>query len=320
MHLPNNTEQGFDAFRRQRQRVRAKMGPQSSVLGYENQALRELEQVEAREVREQQLTREVHDFFAAATRQAAAIVEKVSQHAEAEAGERVAGEVESFLMDALTRMNRFINAVVYRGAGQNIAEQQLEPDVHNLVGRELDEFRAEGNTETGNSHIGQDPFAIDVEDVQAEFRAVFDRPSDDEKAQPIEDHLVAEVEDDEHAQVSERFDGYEEQEGEFTEYCEPEELDVEAVEPPPAPPQRRPPTRAKQAPQPPAERAPAPSQQPQRRAKQQVGLGKELADEQEQLEQFKNALKALVRQGVMQKDEARAAWMARLETMSRRNP
>ena len=68
----------FDAFRRDRKKVRAMLGPQNSVLGYENQALRELEQVEAREVREQQLSREVHDFFAEATKQAASIVEKVS--------------------------------------------------------------------------------------------------------------------------------------------------------------------------------------------------------------------------------------------------
>src|SRR5690606_2533202 len=76
MQPRNNTDQ-FDAFRSERKRVRAKLGPQTSVLGYENNALRELEKVEAREVRDQQLTREVHDFFAAATRQAAAIVEKV---------------------------------------------------------------------------------------------------------------------------------------------------------------------------------------------------------------------------------------------------
>jgi hypothetical protein len=38
------------------------------------------------------------------------------------------------------------------------------------------------------------------------------------------------------------------------------------------------------------------------------------AQEQE-LERFKGTLKALVRQGVMNKDEARAAWQARLATM-----
>jgi hypothetical protein len=33
------------------------------------------------------------------------------------------------------------------------------------------------------------------------------------------------------------------------------------------------------------------------------------------LERFKGALKALVRQGVMSRDEARAAWQARLQAL-----
>ena len=38
---------------------------------------------------------------------------------------------------------------------------------------------------------------------------------------------------------------------------------------------------------------------------------------EEELEQFKGALKALVRQGVMKRDEAQAAWSARLKSCRR---
>src|SRR5690606_28484986 len=116
----------------------------TSVLGYENNALRELEKVEAREVRDQQLTREVHDFFAAATRQAAAIVEKVSLDAEEQATERMQGEVEGFLIDTLSRMNGFIMTVMQKRRNGNVAETHVEPDLKHLVGPELDEFRYEG--------------------------------------------------------------------------------------------------------------------------------------------------------------------------------
>jgi hypothetical protein len=38
---------------------------------------------------------------------------------------------------------------------------------------------------------------------------------------------------------------------------------------------------------------------------------------EQELETFKNALKALVRQGIMQRDEAKAAWNARLVALGR---
>lgn len=263
----------FDAFRRDRKKVKAKLGPQSSVLGYENHALRELEQVEAREVREQQLSREVHDFFAAATKQAASIVEKVSHDAEQEADTRLQVEMHSFLMDALSRMNNFVVSAMNKRQDVNIAETRVEPDLKHLVGPELDEFRYEGSPEARDAHIGQDPFATTVEDVQAEFRQVMsDMDEVEPSAAPIEDHLVAETV-------------------------------AEAV--------------AEAAPEEPV----APEEPPQAELAEEVA--EEIVDEEpepsieEQLETFKSALKALVRQGVMQREEARAAWNARLVALGR---
>lgn len=258
----------FDAFRRDRKKVRAKLGPQNSVLGYENQALRELEQVEAREVREQQLSREVHDFFAEATKQAASIVEKVSLDAEQEADTRLQSEMQSFLMESLTRMNNFVVSTMNRRQNVNVAEAQVEPDLKHIVGPDLDGFRYEGTPEARDAHIGQDPFATAVEDVQAEFRQVISEMEGLEpEAAPIEDHLVAEaMEEAPVAEVAEE-PPVEEAHG---------ELAAEMIE----------------------DDEPAPSVE-------------------EELETFKNALKALVRQGVMQREEARAAWNARLVALGR---
>lgn len=269
MHLRSNDQ--FDNFRKERQRMRAKLGPAPSALGYENKALRELEEVEAKEVLEQRLTREVHEFFASATRQAAGIVEKVSRDAEEEAGHRVEQEMESFLIDALSRMNSFVVTVLQQRRPP-VASTEMEPRVARIVGDSLDEFRWEGTAELGDKHIGQDPFDTDVEDVRREFRAqVGEQVADAEQSLPMDEHLVASVQEEQPDELSEAdqavTDAVPDADGE-TETC--------AGEPPPQP-----------APPPAAE-----------------------------LERFKSALKALVLQGTMSREEAKAAWQTRLKSLN----
>ena len=302
MQPPKNTDQ-FDAFRRERKRVQAKMGPQASVLGYENNALRELEQVEAKEIRDQQLTREVHDFFAAATRQAAAIVERVSHDAETQASERMQGEVEGFLIDTLSRMNGFIMTVMQKRRNVNVAEAHVEPDVKHLVGPELDEFRYEGTPEVRDAHIGQDPFATPLDDVRREFLAVVaDMDGEHHPAESIDDHLVAEMTEDPADQDEMPESGYAE--------SEDSEPDYEAAASGDA---------AQGSLQDEAEDESAAAQL----SEQEEDAHRAMLDEEplptvaEELETFKGALKALVRQGVMQREEARAAWNARLASLGR---
>jgi hypothetical protein len=278
----SHSDQGFDDFRRERKRVRAKLGPQASVLGYENQALRELEQVEAAEVRDQQLTREVHDFFAEATKQAAAIVNKVATQAKVEVGERLEGEVESFLIDTLSRMNRFVVTVMQQRHNPSVAEAQVEPHVGHIVGEGLDEFRWEGTTETRDAHIGQDPFETDLEEVQREFRAVVGEMVHAEPVASMEEHMVAQTADDDDA--ADRYG---------SEAPDDEQADEQAHAP-----------TAKTA-------APAATKAG---ADDTEDGPRDIAAE---LESFKGALKALVRQRVMQREEARAAWNARLAALGR---
>ena len=81
--MQGRNTKGFEDFRWERKRSQTKRPPPPNPLGFPaNDALKELEKVEAKEVLDQQLTREVHDFFAAATRQAAGIVERVARDAE----------------------------------------------------------------------------------------------------------------------------------------------------------------------------------------------------------------------------------------------
>ena len=291
MSVRNYSDQGFDDYRRERQRMRAKIGPQPSALGYENNALRELEQVEAQEVRDQQLTREVHEFFATATRQAAAIVEKVSRDAQQEAGQRVEQEMESFLIDSLARMNNFVLAVLQQRRN-GVAETQMEPKIGNLAGASLDEFRWSGTAEGADKHIGQDPFATAVDDVRREFRAQVGETGTEGPAVavPIDQHLVAAVTDPvpDPEVASPPVRGA----GKAAVAAEPQ------LPSPPAPVTRS--TTAKAA-----------TPMPEAAAGAQSAEG----DANAELERFKGALKALVRQGVMSREEARAAWQARLQAL-----
>ena len=291
MTVRNFSDQGFEDFRKQRKRMLAKLGPQGPAAGYENQALRELEQVEAREVREQQLTREVHDFFQAATKQAASIVDRVARDVQQETGAKVEQEMESFLIESLARMNTFVLNVLHQKRGP-VAETRMEPHVGNLVGQTLDEFRWAGTADVGDKHIGQDPFATPVDDVTREFRQIVGAAaSAEEVAVPIDQHLVATVQ---------------QQAGSAVEESLPEVAPMPRT------------TAAAPAKVAPAEAMPksamttAPEAPP---AAASATPAAATTAASEDLERFKNALKALVRQGVMNKDEARAAWQARLASL-----
>lgn len=271
-----NINQDFDQYRKQRIRGQAKVGPAASATDYSNSALRELEQVEQREVRDQQLTREVHEFFASATRQAATIVERMSHAVEQRADVRVQTEMEAFLMDAFARMNTLVLALVQKKRG--VAETQLEPNVTNIVGQSLDEFRWMGTAGLMDKHIGQDPFATDLDEVRREF-ATHAHASGGGAAgaapAAIEEHLVARLQ--EEAAAAE--------EAEAAEVSAPEATTAAAAGGPKA-----------AAAEPEADKGCMPN----------------AVDE---LERFKEALKSLVRQGTMTRDEARAAWATRLQAL-----
>ncbi len=286
----NNTDQ-FDAFRREHTRKRAQTKSNNFAAGYENSALQQLEQAELLEVRDQQLTREVQDFFAVATQQAAAIVERVAHDAEAQAGERMQGEVEGFLNDTLSRMNSFIMTVMQQRQNADQSETHVEPDVKHLIGSELDEFRYNGTPEARDAHIGKNPFATPLDQVQSEFRAVVaDMDEADSEAAPLNGKLPTET----------------------TEIGNPGIGDLAATLD--ANDDETPPNDCTLTDQEMAAASPTEMQSCHE-------THSEVADDsppptlEEELEQFKSALKALVRQGVMQREEARAAWNTRLTAL-----
>ncbi|MFM1872110.1 MAG: hypothetical protein RL398_1532 [Planctomycetota bacterium] len=248
----NSGARAFEEFRLQRKRMQAKLGRNAAPGAYENDALRELEDFEAKEVRDQQMSREVQEFFSTATKQAAAIVEKVAREAQSEVSVRIQQEMEAFLRDAMERVSVLVDQLLHQqGSESLIAQAELEAKLGNL-GRALDTFRWAGTANGADKHIGQDPFATDVDEVVREFRGQLPGPAATEPAADIEDHLVAQTAEASDAVADEPADGI--------------ALDI----------------------------TPTPEQE---------------------LERFKAALKALVQQGTMTRDEARAAWQTRLASL-----
>ncbi|MBK8101203.1 MAG: hypothetical protein IPK26_29325 [Planctomycetes bacterium] len=248
----HDQDEGFEKYRKERQRRRLTAEPMRP-LGEQHGALRELEEVEQREQMERQLSREVHEFLECATKTAASIVQKVSATARERVCAQLESEMEDFLLDAASRLNHFVGDMLSSRRGQ-VAEQRVEPHVHNLVGAPLDGFRFAGTAHLADKHIGQDPFATEVEDVSREFRAQM--PAHPE---PVNGAAAAPDAASEAPAPVEPATAV------------PEAGVVEAAVPTPA--------------------APAGN-----------------AD----LESFKAMLKDLVKQGLMTRDEARAAWQQRV--------
>ncbi|GAB4143593.1 MAG: hypothetical protein Fur0037_11250 [Planctomycetota bacterium] len=162
-----NIDPGFEEYRRERARRRAYSGEPGAIARKGDSALRELEEAEAREARDRLMAREVHDFFNSATLKAASIVEKVAETAKAELSERLSHEMQDFLLDSLERMNDLVMDLM--GRQPRVAETDVQPTVQNLVGPLLDGFRYDGTAELDDKHIGQNPFDTDPSEVKKEL-------------------------------------------------------------------------------------------------------------------------------------------------------
>ncbi len=261
MDSTDNSVRAFEEYRMQRKRMQAKLGRSASPTNYDNGALRQLEDFEAKEVRDQQLSREVQEFFTSATKQAAEIVEKVAREAQSEVSARIQAEMQAFLRDAMARVNGMVGALLReQQRDPRVAQAELEPKIGNLGSRSLDEFRWEGTAELPDKHIGQDPFATDLDEVVRNFRdqLASGNGGQEPPAKDIEEHLVA------HELAAEAVP------------VAVAEVTAEVAEP--------------------AAYDPTPTPE-------------------QELERFKSALKALVAQGTMTRDEARAAWQTRLASL-----
>lgn len=152
-----NLDSGFEKYRRDRKRKGSPVpdAPGAEPVDKQELARRQLEQAEAAEVQDARLAREVKDFFEVATRTAADIVKKIAELQEAATTERISDEMQEFLMDTIARMAAVVE---HLDPSDTVAEKNLEPLMHNLVGPMLDNFRLEGTAQLDDQHLGQNPF------------------------------------------------------------------------------------------------------------------------------------------------------------------
>ena len=188
---------GFDSYRRERERMRRMGITEKRPLSGPSNALQELEAVERREERDRQLSIEMQDFFTSATKVAADIVQKVATSAKVQLDSRLSEEMAEFLRESITRVQHIVTAVLETNTSST-AEQVIEPLMHNLVGTLLDEFRKAG-TAAADKHLGQDPMAQGL-DEGLRLTTTGRDPGTRSDNKPvvghkegIEEHLVAET-------------------------------------------------------------------------------------------------------------------------------
>ncbi len=157
----NIQDSGFEDYRRERNKHRLKSGPRRD-LGCNARVLKELELAEQSEAHNQQLTREVHDFFTDATRTAAEIVQKVSLDQMHLIENQLSDEMADFLAETIRRAQEFVT-MIQLSVSPDLAETEVVPNMQNLVGQSLDEFRAEGTAQLSDKHLGLDPFAMELD-------------------------------------------------------------------------------------------------------------------------------------------------------------
>ncbi|MCA8944215.1 MAG: hypothetical protein KDB80_16740 [Planctomycetes bacterium] len=181
----------FEGFRRNRKRRRLEAGPKRD-LGRRAGVLREIEATEAAEMANERMSREVHEFFSDATRTAAEIVARFTEEVESEHSQHITQEMLDFLHDAVNRAQDMIIELRSRGDVSTVGIAEMEANLQNILGHQLDEFRDAGTAQLGDKHIGQDPFAESTHRDEARDSDLLSSVGEAEPRE-IEEHLVAEV-------------------------------------------------------------------------------------------------------------------------------
>lgn len=284
----HSLDAGFEKYRRGRQRRRMESGQPLRPLGDNAEVLAQLERAEAAEVMDQRLTREVHEFFSDATKTAASIVQRVAAQAEAQSGARISSEMQAFLVETLKRMEHFVQSI--KKTGKGVGETNLETDMHALVGPMLDAFRVEGTAQLADKHLGQDPFADELgqiapdsaEEARAARAAAIEDAADADPWAAITGASTDAPEVEQPAESDNELEG-----------VLADRLGADAAPPPPPQPEPAPAPRAR-----PVEKAPSPSADGDRADHFLLaGLG-------EDPERMREALRVLVKNGFMNRDEA----------------
>jgi hypothetical protein len=184
MKQKHHDDAKFEQYRKERKLRRTAEGCGQWCAEAGGGVGRLLDAAEAKEAHEQRLTREVHEFFANATRTAALIMERFCERATTENIGRISDDMQEFLQQAIMRAQSFMQKLAAEGPTRE-AERHMLAKMHNLVGPLLDEFRIAGTASVKDRHIGMDPFTVPAETAQPAV------PCEDPSG--IEEHLVAEV-------------------------------------------------------------------------------------------------------------------------------
>ena len=153
----------FEMFRRERNMRRQQVKNTERPAGNKD-VWAQLEARERTEFQDRILNAEVDDFFSEATRLAAEIVKRVTDNREQEISDKLIQEMEEFLFESIRHATNMVSNLDCESARRvGAAETTVDANMKNLDGSELDEFRAEGTAQLRDKHFGQDPFSSGVD-------------------------------------------------------------------------------------------------------------------------------------------------------------
>ncbi|HHI79699.1 MAG TPA: hypothetical protein ENK02_06935 [Planctomycetes bacterium] len=301
---PSNmdNDEFFETFRREKSmRRRQRLGTPPKGEAPANQAARTLAEDERKEALDIRLQREMMEFVESTTRVAAKILTEVEEQKARLLSEQITKEMREFFKNTLCRAEELVRSI--QVMGKVVKETDIEPHLAELDTQTLDEFRVEGSAEGAKLHLGQ-PVPPDAEPNTIESNDLAENPprprlpfgQEGESKQQVDESGTCELEalgaefdfpveedfDAEELQSEDRFYG-----GEMV-YLHEEESEQTHPSDDPEP---------RETPTPPQE-APAASSSLPPAFEALVG----------DPERLKRALTLMVKNGLMSKEEARAAF------------
>lgn len=156
------TPSDFERFRRDRN-LRRNQRHITVARGdrVQRDTIRQIEERERSEALEQRLTREMYEFVEETTRLAATILKEIAAQHQQNRANQISSEMHEFFSETFRRaesLTRYLHSIGSDAGSLQIAISEMEPLLENLSTEALDEFRAEGTAE-GQRHMGRHPVA-----------------------------------------------------------------------------------------------------------------------------------------------------------------
>lgn len=158
MNRPSDSDEDFEAYRREKNYRRLKhQAPGRGPDSFHSKAMRAIEEDERQDCIERQLQREMMDFVENTTKIAARILSEITEEQAQMVHRKISTEMKEFFNATLARAEKLVDYLRQKYGAAGIPEGELEAHLKDLSTNALDAFRAEGSETANMLHMGEDP-------------------------------------------------------------------------------------------------------------------------------------------------------------------